>query len=162
MKSRTLILIAIVIVATTLLGNSIIHYIGIQDTGSVEKGMSFTEYTQLIPEEERLDFFNYSFFLNDFNYPVIIRCAEDKIVQIQVIDPSDVAVKQEIFEKITAGMSLSEVSRMVGVPVGISKTDSQTLVYNVRNETMFLIRYTLREDVQYVESVTAVALEQEN
>jgi hypothetical protein len=162
MKSRTLILIAIVIVATTLLGNSIIHYIGIQDTGSVEKGMSFTEYTQLIPDEERLDFSNYSYFLNDFNYPVMIRYVDNEIVQMQVIDPSDVAVKQEIFEKITAGMSLSEVSRMVGVPVGISKTDSQTLVYNVRNETMFLIRYTLRDDVQYVESVTAVDLEQEN
>ena len=162
MKRRTLILLAIAIVATTLLGNSIIRYFGIKDTGSVETGMTFAEYTQLIPEEERLDFFNYSFYLNDFNYPVLIRCAEDKIVQIQVIDPSGITIKQESFEAIKEGMTLSEVSRKVGVPSGIAKADGQTLVYNVRNERLYLIRYTLRDEVQYVESVTAVSLEQEN
>ena len=159
MKNKTLIIIAVIVVAITLLGNQATLYFNLQDTAGVETGMTFSEYAALIPAEDRLDFGNYSFYPNDRGFPVLIRCEEDKIVEIQVIDLSKTSIKKESFEKITEGMTLSQVSQMVGVPGGIAKADDKTLAYNVRNEMMYLIRFTSTDGVLYVQSVTSESLE---
>ena len=158
MNTRTLIFVAIIIVATTLLGNTVVRYIGLQDTAGIEKGMTFAEYTAKIPEEERLDFWNYSFYSNNHGFPVMIRCEEDKIVQIYVIDLTKSRSTQENFEKITQGMTLTQVTQKVGAPGGITKADDKTLAYNVRNEVMYLIRFTMTDDVLYVESISSESL----
>ena len=162
MKTRTLIIIAVIIVAITLLGNQASLYFSLQDTAGVEKGMTFAEYAALIPAEDRLDFGNYSFYPNDRGFPVLIRCEENKIVEIQVMDLSKISAKQESFEKITVGMTLSQVSQKVGVPGGIAKADDKTLAYNIRNEMMYLIRFTSTDGVFYVESITSESLEQDS
>lgn len=159
MKSRTLLLIAVIIVATTLLGNTVVRYMGLKDTAGVEKGMTFSEYTALIPEENRLDFHNYSFYPNDHGFPVMIRCVDDKIVQIYVVDLSKSSASKENFEKIKVGMNLAQVCQIVGAPGGIAKSDDKTLAYNVRNEMMYLIQFTLTDGVMYVESVTSESLQ---
>ena len=42
MKTRTLIIIAVIIVAITLLGNQATLYFSLQDTAGVEEGMTFS------------------------------------------------------------------------------------------------------------------------
>ena len=159
MKTKTLIIIAVIFVALTLLGNQATLYFSLQDTAGVEEGMTFTEFHAKIPKEKRNDFGNYSFFANNRGFPVLVRCEEDKIVEIQVIDLSKTKATQESFEKITVGMTLSQVSQRVGVPGGIAKDDDQTLAYNVRNEMMYLIRFTEKDGILYVESITSESLE---
>lgn len=159
MKNRTLIVIAIIVVAITLLGNQASLYFSLQDTAGVEKGMTIAEYKALIPEEDRLDFGNYSFYPNNRDFPVLIRSEADKIVEIQVLDLSKISAKKESFEKITVGMTLTQVSQRVGVPGGIAKADDKTLAYNLRNEIMYLIRFTQTDGVFYVESITSESLE---
>ena len=82
MKTKTLIIIAVIFVALTLLGNQASLYFSLQDTAGVEKGMTIAEYKALIPEEDRLDFGNYSFYPNNRDFPVLIRSEADKIVEI--------------------------------------------------------------------------------
>ncbi len=155
MKKRILLVVAVVIVATGWFGNKIMHNVGLRDTNDIVTGMSFDAYLEKIPDDEHLDFCNYSFFVNNYNYPVLIRCEEDKIVQVQVIDLSKTKTSQERFEEITVGMSLLDVSRRVGTPLGIAKDDDMTLVYNSRNETLYLIQFTLTDNVLYVQSITS-------
>ena len=160
MKNRTLVAIAVLMVAGTLLGNMIAGYIGIKDTCDIEVGMSFAEFEEQIPKEDRLDFWNYSFYPNNSDYPVLIRCEEDKIVRVQVIDISRISTKQAAFEKLTVGMTLSEVTQRVGVPGGIAKADDHVLVYASGNKLLYQIRYTLIDGVMVVESIAAMDLEQ--
>lgn len=155
MKKRILLVVAVVIVATGWFGNKILNSIGLRDTNDIVTGMTFAEYLAKTPEDEHLDFWNYSFFVNNYNYPVLIRCEEDKIVQVQVIDLSKTKTSQERFEEITVGMSLLDVSRRVGTPLGTAKDDDMTLVYNSRNETLYLIQFTLTDNVLYVQSITS-------
>ena len=159
MKTKTLIIIAVVFVAVVLLSNKIALYFGLQDTAGLEKGMTFTEYSQLFPEEKRIDFCNYSICDNDKGFPVLIRCEDDKIVQIEVIDLSEVSDKSTRFEEITPGMTLSQVVHKVGAPDGYSKVDDETLMYNSRNERIYLIQFTLTDNVLYVQSVTSESVE---
>ena len=159
MKTRTLIIIAVIIVAITLLGNQATLYFSLQDTAGVEEGMTFTEFTAKIPKEERNDFWNYSFFANDRGFPVLVRCEEDKIVRVEVIDASKTSTKDSRFEEITQGMTISQVFQKVGTPYGYSKTDDKTLVYISQNETMYSICFTLTDNVLYVQSVTSESLE---
>lgn len=160
MKNRTLVALAVAIIAATLLGNSILEYLAIKDTGGVAVGMTFAEFEAQMPKEERLDFWNYSFYPNDYEYPVLARCEEDEIVQLQVIDISSIRANQETFEKLTVGMTLSQVTRMVGVPGGIAKADDHVLVYAADSELLYQIRYVLTDGVMYVESITTLNVEQ--
>lgn len=159
MKTKTLIIIAVIFVALTLLGNQASLYFSLQDTVGVEEGMTFTEFTAKIPKEERNDFWNYSFFANNRGFPVLVRCEEDKIVRVEVINSAKTSTKDSRFEEITPGMTISQVFQRVGTPYGYSKTDDMTLVYISRNETMYSICFTLTDNVLYVESITSENME---
>jgi len=91
---------------------------------------------------------------------VLIRCEDDKIVKIQVIDLSKASDKPERFEELTPGMTLSQVVQKVGAPDGYSKVDDMTLVYNSRNEWIYQIQFTSEDNVLYVKSVTSESIEQ--
>jgi len=160
MKTRTLIIVAIAFVLIVLLSNRISLYFGLQDTAGLEEGMTFTQYTELFPEDKRIDFCNYSICVNDKCFPVLIRCEDDKIVKIQVIDLSKASDKPERFEELTPGMTLSQVVQKVGAPDGYSKVDDMTLVYNSRNEWIYQIQFTSEDNVLYVKSVTSESIEQ--
>ncbi|MBO5892184.1 MAG: hypothetical protein J6Q30_05665 [Oscillospiraceae bacterium] len=160
MKTKTLIIIAVIFVAVTILGNRATLYFNLQDTSGVEEGMTFTEYTALIPKEERNDFWNYSFFANNRGFPVLVRCEEDKIVKVEVINASKTSTKESRFEEITSGMTISQVFQMVGSPYGYSKTDDKTLVFISRDETMYSIRFTLTDNILYVESIATESIAQ--
>ena len=159
MKNRTLIAVAVIMIALTLVGNRATLYFSLQDTAGVEKDMTFAEYTALFPEDKRMDFWNYSLYANNREFPVLIRFEEDKIVEIQVVDMSKAKATQENFEKITEGMTLSMVTQMVGAPGGVTKTDNMTLAYNIRNKVMYLIQFVEKDGVLYVQSVTSESLE---
>lgn len=159
MKTRTLIVIAVIMIALTLLGNQATLYFSLQDTAGVEEGMTFAEYTELFSEDKRMDFQNYSFFSNNREFPVLVRFGEDKIVEIQVIDMSVAKASQENFEKISEGMTLTKVTQIVGAPGGVAKTNDMTLAYNVRNKVMYLIQFAEDDGVLYVQSITSENLE---
>jgi hypothetical protein len=159
MKKRILLVVAVAIIATGWLVNKIMRDIGLRDTGDITVGMTFAEYIDKVPADEHLDFCNYSYFVNNHGFPVLVRCVDDTIVQMQVIDLSKTRATQERFEKITAGMTLSEVSGQVGTPMGIALADDMTLIYNCQNKYMYMIRYTLTDHILYVESVTCRDME---
>lgn len=159
MKTKTLLIVAVAIVAVTFLGNSFFRWLGLKDTAGIEVGMSYTEYVEKIDKEDRLDFWNYSIFINSHNIPVLIRCEDEKIVQIHPIDLSKADPSQEKFEKIAEGMTLSQVCALVGPPGGIAKDDDRTLAYNVRNEIIYLIRFVETDSILYVESVSTKSMQ---
>lgn len=158
MKTKTLIIIAIIFVSVTLLGNWATLYFNLQDTSGVEEGMTLAEFTAKIPQDERVDFWNYSFFANNHGFPVLIRFEEEIIVDVEVVDATKTSIKQSKFEKITPGMTFSQVFRLVGKPYGYSKIDDMTLVYVSRNDMQYMISFTMKDQVLYVQGVTSESI----
>ena len=158
MKTKTLIIIAIIFVSVTLLGNWATLYFNLQDTSGVEEGMTLAEFTAKIPQDERVDFWNYSFFANNHGFPVLIRFEEEIIVDVEVVDATKTSIKQSKFEKITPGMTFSQVFQLVGKPYGYSKIDDMTLVYVSRNDMQYMISFTMKDQVLYVQGVTSESI----
>ena len=154
MKKRILLVAAVAIIATAWLANKIMHNIGLKDTGDITLGMSYTEYLEKTPEEERMDIGNYSYFVNNHGFPVLLRCVDDTVVQLQVIDLDKTRTNMERFEQIKEGMTLSDVSNLVGTPIATSTAHNIELIYNCQNRYMYTITYTEKEHVLYVESIT--------
>ena len=154
MKKRILLVAAIAIIATAWFGNKIMHNIGLKDTGDITVGMSYTEYLEKTPVEERLDIGNYSYFVNNHGFPVLIRCVDGAIVHMQVIDLDKTRTNKDRFEQITEGMTLLQVSNLVGTPLGTALDDEMSLIYNCQNKYMYTITYTEKDYVLYVESIT--------
>ena len=154
MKKRILLVAAIAIIATAWFGNKIMHNIGLKDTGDITVGMSYTEYLEKTPVEERLDIGNYSYFVNNHGFPVLIRCVDGAIVHMQVIDLDKTRTNKDRFEQITEGMTLLQVSNLVGTPLGPALDDEMSLIYNCQNKYMYTITYTEKDYVLYVESIT--------
>ena len=161
MKRNTLLIVAAVIIVATLFGDWLIGKVSkkdMLDTKGVVIGMTYGEYTE-ISGDGRLDFYNYSFFVNDDNYPVLVRFEENKVAEVHALGAIKAAAKEKQLEKITVGMNLTKVSQMVGAPVGIAKVDENTLFYNLKNETAYLIRFALKDNVLYVENITTESME---
>ena len=152
MKKRILLVVVVAIIATAWFANKIMHNVGLKDTGDITVGMSYAEFLEKTPEEERLEIGNYSYFVNNHGVPVLLRCVNDSIVQLQVIDLDKTRTNKERFEQITEGMTLSEVSILVGTPIAIA--DQMSLIYNCQNKYMYTITYTEKDYVLYVETVT--------
>lgn len=152
MKKRILLVVVVAIIATAWFANKIMHNVGLKDTGDITVGMSYAEFLEKTPEEERLEIGNYSYFVNNHGFPVLLRCVNDSIVQLQVIDLDKTRTNKERFEQITEGMTLSEVSILVGTPIAIA--DQMSLIYNCQNKYMYTITYTEKDYVLYVETVT--------
>ncbi len=153
MKKRILLVVVVAIIATAWFANKIMHNVGLKDTGDITVGMSYAEFLEKTPEEERLEIGNYSYFVNNHGFPVLLRCVNDSIVQLQVIDLDKTRTNKERFEQITEGMTLSEVSILVGTPIAIA--DQMSLIYNCQNKYMYTITYTEKDYVLYVETVTS-------
>ena len=152
MKKRILLVVVVAIIATAWFANKIMHNVGLKDTGDITVGMSYAEFLEKTPEEERLEIGNYSYFVNNHGFPVLLRCVNDSIVQLQVIDLDKTRTNKQRFEQITEGMTLSEVSILVGTPIAIA--DQMSLIYNCQNKYMYTITYTEKDYVLYVETVT--------
>ena len=157
--NKILLWVVVAVLATSLFGNTLMRYIGSNDTCGVELGMTFEQYTGIISEQERLDFCGYSFFLNDFNYPLCVRFEQGKIVQLMRIDVSKLGRTEAAFEGLTAGTSIGEVMQKVGLPSMASETQEQTLVYLLSDQLSYHLQYTLTDGILYLESVTAVQTE---
>ena len=153
MKKRIILVVVVAIIATAWLANKIMHNVGLKDTGDITVGMYYTEFLEKTPEEERLEIGNYCYFVNNHGFPVLLRCVNDSIVQLQVIDLDKTRTNKERFEQITEGMTLSEVSILVGTPIAIA--DQMSLIYNCQNKYMYTITYTEKDYVLYVETVTS-------
>ena len=152
MKKRILLVVVVAIIATAWFANKIMHNVGLKDTGDITVGMSYAEFLEKTPEEERLDIGNYSYYANNHGFPVLLRRVNDTITQLQVIDPDKTRTNKERFEQIKEGMTLSEVSILVGTPIAIA--DQMSLIYNCQNKYMYTITYTEKDYVLYVETVT--------
>ena len=154
MKKRILLVVVVAVIATAWLANKIMHNVGLKDTGDITVGMSYTEYLEKTPEEERLDIGNYSYYANNHGFPVLLRRVNDTITQLQVIDPDKTRTNKARFEQIKEGMTLSEVSILVGTPIATAATEKIELIYNCQNRYMYTITYTEKDYVLYVESIT--------
>lgn len=151
---NTLLIIVIAIIVTSLLGDFVVQKLALFDYGGVEEGMSFAEFEQLIPEDERFDYHGFSFYMNEAGYPVIFKWSEDRCVQeIKSYDPANSKTSVSNFEKIQKGMSLYEVAATVGLPVGSETSDGYVLRYWATGGAQYDISYTLTDGMLYVDSV---------
>ena len=157
--NRILIWVIVAVLASSLFGNTVMDYMKTHDTCGIQMGMTFEQYALIMPEGERLDFQGYSFFLNDFNYPLWARFKDDKIVQLVLIDVAKMDRSEAAFEALTAGMSIGEVMSKVGLPSISSEEEEMTLVYLLSDKLSYHLRYTLTDDILYLENVTAVKTE---
>lgn len=157
---NTLLIVVIAIILTSLVGDFVVKQLALFDYGGVEEGMSFEEYAQLIPEDQRFDYYGFSFYMNDASYPVIFKWSEDNCVaEIKSYDPADIKTGPSNFEKLEKGMSLYEVSSRVGLPIGSESDDVYVLRYWATGGTEYDIHYTLTDGMFYLDSVVKIETE---
>ena len=151
---NTFLIIIIAVLVTSLVGDFVVKQLALFDYGGVEEGMSFAEYEQLIPEDQRFDYHGFSFYMNEAHYPVIFKWSEDKCVaEIKSYDPANIKTSSSNFEKLQKGMTLYEVAATVGLPVGSESTDGYVLRYWASGGVQYDITYTLTDGMLYVDSV---------
>lgn len=151
---NTFLIIVLAILITSLVGDFVVKQLALLDYGGVEEGMSFDEYAQIIPEDQRFDYHGFSFYMNEANYPVIFKWSEDRsVAEIKSYDPANIKTATSTFEKLQKGMSLYEVSATVGLPIGSESDDGYVLRYWASGGVEYDITYTLTDGMLYLESV---------
>ncbi len=151
---NTLLIIVIAIIVTSLVGDFVVQKLALFDYGGVEEGMSYAEYEQLIPEDQRFDYHGFSFYVNEASCPVIFKWSEDKCVaEIKSYDPARIKTSPDNFEKMQKGMTLYEVAATVGLPVGSETAEGYVLRYWASGGVQYDISYTLTDGMLYVDSV---------
>ena len=154
---NTLLIVVIAIILTSLVGDFVVQKLALFDYGGVEEGMSFAEYEQLIPEDQRFDYHGFSFYMNEANYPVIFKWSEEqRVAEIKSYDPANIKTSTSNFEKLEKGMSLYEVAATVGLPVGSESEDGYILRYWASGGVEYNIRYTLTDGMFYLDSVVKI------
>jgi hypothetical protein len=84
----------------------------------VHAGMSRTDYTTTISDEDRFDCLNFSFYKNLFGDSVVVRFSADfnTVADVQVYSKLGTNTSVKAFSEIETGMSIYDVVSKVGIP----------------------------------------------
>ncbi|MBQ3154333.1 MAG: hypothetical protein IJB88_03785 [Clostridia bacterium] len=83
----------------------------------IEVGMTWEEYTAIVPEDIRLDFLNFSCFTASDGKFVVVKFRNDSPNSVFSVDVVDSAVlTEDSFSRVEKGMTFLETVKLIGLP----------------------------------------------
>lgn len=115
---------------------------------ALHTGMTLDEYTAIVPKDERFDWLFHSFFTSPDGKNVIVTL--DSKFEVKTVETFDATVlNAKSFEKIEAGMTVSQVVELIGLPhematsmISLDFMSEDGQEYRVYFDTSYLVTST--------------------